>query len=276
MVTSIQELVMMGGGGPIWYITQPATSLLFQIDVRSFVTGQMVTVYWGDGLSNIYTLSSTVDTAISHVYVVGAVYRIQIKNASCIKWLFSAYDDGRTAWGADMTTWTRLTTLLVTGTNTLTGSVAALMSLTYLGVAGYNTLSGSVAALTSLGTLLVGGYNTLSGSVAALTSLTYLLVTGGLNTITWAVGPLTLLGNLNASDNGLSQAQVDAILLAMYTARATYIATAPVATLGGTNAAPSGVYADEDPPVTGKGMAYELVVDPEGEGYKKWSITFTA
>ena len=315
MVTRRQKLLLFGGVRP-WLITQPATSLLFQIDVRSKVTGQVVTVSWGDGSSNTYTLSSTVNTAISHVYAGAAVYNITIAGATSIKRLTSTYVDGRSKWGADITSWTSLTWLDVQGNNTITGSVAALTSLTYLVVLGLNTLTGSVAALTSLTTLNVQGNNTLSGSVAALTSLTFLAVTGsntitgsvasltsltylyvqgnntlsgsvaaltsltfllvtGSNTITWAVGPLTLLATLNASNNALNQAAVDAILLAMYTARATYTNAAPVATLGGTNAAPSGVYADEDPPVTGKGMAYELVNDPEGELFRKWSISFT-
>lgn len=308
----------MSGFKPAWYITQPATSLLFQIDVRSKLTGQTVTVVWGDGTSNNYVLSATVDTAISHTYASSAVYTITILRANCITRLTSTYADGRSDWGANITGWisltyldvqgsntltgsvaglTQLTRLVVTGSNTLTGSVAGLTSLTTLSVQGSNTLTGSVAGLTGLNFMVALGSNTLTGSVAGLTSLTYLdvrgsntltgsvagltlltylAITGGLNTITWAVGPLHVLAVLNASNNALTQAQVDAILLAMYTNRAGYTAAAPSAILGGTNAAPSGVYADEDPPVTGKGMAYELVNDPEAEGFHKWAITFTA
>jgi len=289
--------IMMGSiFFPTWLITQPASSLLFQIDVRSKITGQVVTVAWGDGSSNTYTLSSIADTAISHVYAGAAVYNITIAGATNIVRLTSTYVGGRSDWGADITSWTSLTTLnvqgsnalsgsvagltllnflFVVGNNTLTGSVAGLTLLTTLFVVGNNTLTGSVAGLTLLTNLVVTGSNTVSGSVAGLTSLTALVITGGLNTITWAVGPLTLLATLDASNNALNQAAVDAILLAMYTARATYTNAAPSATLGGTNAAPSGVYADEDPPVTGKGMAYELVNDPEGELFRKWVISFT-
>jgi hypothetical protein len=355
------RFIPRGSSNDIWTLTQPATSLLFQIDVRSKVTGQSIEVNWGDGSANTYTLKATVDTAVAHTYASGAVYAITITGAQNIVRLTSIYTDGRANWGANISAWTSLTYLTVTGSNTLSGSVAALTSLTYMSVTGSNTLSGSVAALTSLTilnvqgsntlsgsvaaltsltsltvtgsntlsgsvaaltsltslnvqgsntlsdsvaalinltTLFVTGSNTLSGSVAALTSLTYLYVTGsntlsgsvaaltsltllrvtgGLNTIDWTtVGPLTKLTTLNASNNALSQAQVDALLLAMYTARATYVGVNPAATLGGTNSAPSGVYADEDPPVTGKGMIYELVNDPETEGFTKWAITYTA
>ena len=50
----------------------------------------------------------------------------------------------------------------------------------------------------------------------------------------------------------------------------------PWAWIGGTNAAPSGTYADEDPPTTGKGFIYELENDPESEGFRAWTFTYTA
>lgn len=272
------RFIPRGSSDEIWTLTQPATSVVFQINVRSRVTGQAVAVNWGDGSVNAYTLSATANTAIAHTYASGAVYVIRITTgAQNIVYLTSVYTDGRADWGANISNWTSLTYLYVSGSNTLSGSVAALTSLTDLIVMGSNTLSGSVANLTNLTYLYVSGSNALSGSVAALTSLTVLRVQGGLNTIDWTtVGPLTKLTTLYAGDNALSQAQVDALLLAMYTARATYIGVSPAATLGGTNSAPSGTYADEDPPVTGKGMIYELVNDPETEGFTKWAITYTA
>ena len=75
---------------------------------------------------------------------------------------------------------------------------------------------------------------------------------------------------------GLPQATVDAIALAVYTRRAAFTYATPSMNIGGTNAAPSGVYADEDPPVTGKGAIYEIVNDPEVEGFKKWAVIYTA
>ena len=74
----------------------------------------------------------------------------------------------------------------------------------------------------------------------------------------------------------LLQATVDLIVSRIYASRASFTAAAPSANVGGTNAAPSGVYQDEDPPVTGKGYIYELVNDPEVEGFKKWAITYPA
>lgn len=279
-----------------WHITQPASTTLFQIDVRSKVTGQIVTVTWGDGSTDTYTLSSTVDTAITHTYATGTVYNISIAGAQNVVRLTSGYSDGRSNWGANISTWrsltyltiqgsntvsgslaglTALTSLVIAGSNTITGSVAALTALTYLTVTGSNTVTGSVAALTALTVVAVTGNNTLTGSVAALTRLTDLLVTGS-NTITWNVEPLTKLVTLNCANNALPQAAVDAILLAMYTARANYIKATLTASLGGTNARPSGVYQNTTPPVTGLEDAYKLVVDPDNDHNTAWVITYSA
>jgi len=84
------------------------------------------------------------------------------------------------------------------------------------------------------------------------------------------------LSNFNYQNCALPQATVDLIVSRIYARRVSFTATAPSANVGGTNAAPSGTYADEDPPVTGKGYIYELVNDPEVEGFKKWAITYTA
>ena len=84
------------------------------------------------------------------------------------------------------------------------------------------------------------------------------------------------LSNFQYQNCALPQATVDLIVSRIYDRRASFTAAAPSANVSGTNAAPSGVYQDEDPPVTGKGYIYELVNDPEVEGFKKWAITYTA
>ena len=81
---------------------------------------------------------------------------------------------------------------------------------------------------------------------------------------------------IRADGLALIQAQVDLILLNdIYPGRMGYTYATPTLNVGGTNAAPSGVYADEDPPVTGKGAAFEIQNDPEAEGFNKWAVTFT-
>ena len=75
----------------------------------------------------------------------------------------------------------------------------------------------------------------------------------------------------------LSEAHVDAVCLALYTEWATGALTyaTPALSIGGTNAAPSGAYADEDPPSTGLGAVYEICNDPETTGYNTWTASVT-
>jgi len=76
--------------------------------------------------------------------------------------------------------------------------------------------------------------------------------------------------------NGLSQAAVDQICLGIYNNRANFTYATPALNIGGTNAAPSGIYQDATPPTTGKEYIYKLVNDPDLEGFNKWTITYTA
>lgn len=80
----------------------------------------------------------------------------------------------------------------------------------------------------------------------------------------------------NVQNCGLSQANVDAIISSIYARRANFGSTSPELLIGGTNAAPSGTYQASATPTTGKEMIYALANDPNAEGFKKWSITYTA
>ena len=58
-------------------------------------------------------------------------------------------------------------------------------------------------------------------------------------------------------------------------ARANYTRTGLTLLIHGSNASPSGIYQDGDPPTTGKEYAYELENDPESEGFNTWAITYS-
>jgi len=77
------------------------------------------------------------------------------------------------------------------------------------------------------------------------------------------------------SSCGLTQANVNAVLLSIYTRRMAFTDAAPVLNAGGTNDAPSGVYQDGDPPTTGLEYVYEIANDPEAEGFNTWAVTYT-
>ena len=84
------------------------------------------------------------------------------------------------------------------------------------------------------------------------------------------------LRDLQYGNCGLSQANVDAVLLGIYSRRASFTFAAPTLGIAGTNSTPSGVYQDGDPPTTGKEYEFELENDPETEGFNVWVITSTA
>jgi len=76
-------------------------------------------------------------------------------------------------------------------------------------------------------------------------------------------------------DNALIQANVDAVLLSVYNRRMAFTWATPTLNVGGTNLAPSGIYQAMCPPTTGKEYAFELVNDSCGDGFNKWTVTFT-
>jgi major membrane immunogen (membrane-anchored lipoprotein) len=115
-------------------------------------------INWGDGTDTTLTpgtyeykgkdYGSTGDRG---VVIIGNVTRLN-----------SDYNDGRTAFGGDISTILSMTDLVITGSNTVSGSIAGLTSLTFLVITGSNTVSGSIAGLTSLTYLALYGYNTVT------------------------------------------------------------------------------------------------------------------
>jgi len=99
------------------------------------------------------------------------------------------------------------------------------------------------------------------------------------NSFTWAAATGANSASLDdflMQDNGLSSAHCDNLVEAIYNYRMSYTSGSPTLNMAGTNAAPGGTYQDGDPPTTGKEYIYELVNDPEVEGFNPWVITYTA
>jgi hypothetical protein len=148
---------------------------------------------------------------------------------------------------------------------------------------GANNLVGSIATwgfntFTALTTLNINTNAGLVGSIASWVlpaSLVYFYVYSTAVSGSPAFTSAVVLANFQYQNCALPQATVDLIVSRIYARRMSFTFATPSALVGGTNAAPSGVYADEDPPTTGKGFIYELVNDPEVEGFRKWAITYT-
>jgi hypothetical protein len=87
------------------------------------------------------------------------------------------------------------------------------------------------------------------------------------------VSSATNIKKIDYDNCGLLQADVDGMLQALYNSRSIFTYATPALDIAGTNAAPSGIYQDADPPTTGREYEYELENDPELEGFNKWTIS---
>lgn len=147
-------------------LSQPATQLSIQFGVRVATSGHKVNVWWGDGTSNSYTPGTGANTSCAKTYgstalrpvvVIGRVSRFESTNA-----------DGKTAFGGRVQGFgAALTSLLVTGSNTLSGYIAGLTALTFLNVQGSNTITGwagCASAATGLCNLYHGGLTVLDAT----------------------------------------------------------------------------------------------------------------
>jgi len=219
---------------------------------------------------------------------------IPAAEAAALKWL---YDNTN---GADWTTktnWGKTATANDWHGITVAGGKVTIIALDDNNLVG-NVGSWNVAAFTGLQTLQIFSNASLVGDTsswplpAALLAL-YLRNTG-LSGGGWTI-PATLkyayvysaafsgapdfsvaaaIRDFRYQDNGLSQADVDATLAAIYARRASFTYAAPALLIGSDNAAPSGTYQDGDPPTTGLEYVYELANDPETEGFNTWTISY--
>ena len=79
---------------------------------------------------------------------------------------------------------------------------------------------------------------------------------------------------IRVDSSSTTQANIDDIMLRLYTDRASFTYATPVLNVGGTNPNPSGVYQDATPPTSGLEYAYKLVNDPDAEGFNTWTVTY--
>ena len=141
------------------------------------------------------------------------------------------------------------------------------------------SVSGDVSAWT-LGaalTYLMLSDTSVSGDISGWTvpaTLVYLSLSDTTVSGSPGLGSAVALRNYDFSDCGLSQAGVDAVLLAIYTRRASFTYATPDLEIDGTNSVPSGVYQDGDPPTTGLEYVFEIATDPEAEGFNVWTVAW--
>jgi hypothetical protein len=272
------------------------------LDNIAVATGKSVTVDWGDGSKNTYTG----EAARTHDYAAAGTYTVRFVDYKNLTKLYT--DDTKVS--GDISGWVlweglkylRLNSTSVEGdisgwvlweglyylrlhSTSVEGDISGWTlpaSLQYLylsstsvegDISGW-TLPASLANLFLYGTSLEGDISgwTLPASLANL----YLSGTSveGAPVMTSAVA----LRDFRYQNCGLLEADVDAVLAAIYARRASFTYATPALNVGGDggtiNEAPSGVYQDADPPSDGLEYVYELANDPESEGFNTWVITY--
>jgi hypothetical protein len=73
---------------------------------------------------------------------------------------------------------------------------------------------------------------------------------------------------------GLSQADIDSIVVGVYNQRMSFTDGSPQMRIDGTNAVASGIFQAASPPTTPMEMIYTLINDNNGEGFSKWYIYY--
>jgi len=159
------------------------------------------------------------------------------------------------------------------------GEIASLTNLTYLNtrdVVNFTIEAGEIASLTNLTDLRMWTQDDITieaGDIASLTNLTYLRIVDSDNIALQTEFPASI--QTIQYENNLIEADVDALLAGIYADWASFTYATPSLDIAGdSNAAPSGVYQDGDPPTTGLEYVYELANDPETTGNETWTITY--
>ena len=180
-----------------------------------------VTVDWGDGNSNAYTLAST-DQNISHTYAGAGTYTIKISTPSRITRFYST---ANSAFVFDLNelTKTSMTRFGIVGTNSITGNISSTPStVTFFDVRGTTKITGDIASLsdnTGMTYFFCTGDNTLNGNLASLpANITYFYV-GDVCRISDYTSGRTWANNINriymktTTGYGLSSTEVDNLLI---------------------------------------------------------------
>jgi hypothetical protein len=293
--------------GNLRYLTLTCTTTgaeTLTIQGLTIATGKTARVDWGDGQSNTYTAGAGTRT---HAYAGAGAYTVRISNPENITLLdlrdakLSGTINAANPLPANLTSLT-LSVLPSLNYNANTAPLpVGLTSLTIVNIGlTYNANTNSLpAGLTSL------QFNTLTGLTynantnplpAGLTSLQLV----GCPNLTWTpdalsmpagVQTLTLIAMTNLTpvtywavnsfrtlryENSLTQAQVDAVVNAIWLNKANYTFALPTLDIAGTgNASPSGTYQAANPPATGKEKIYDLVNGNYTPAGPEWSVTYT-
>ena len=286
------------------------------IESMTVITGETVTVNWGDGNSDIYTgtgarthnyagagvytVSITPPTAISKLYLSDnkiTLNSANIKSAVNITDFKANNLKGGKFDSADVSAWRptyfRLYSMPAGYAGTFNSADVSAWRPSefrlYSMPAGYAGTfnSADVSAwrptyfyLYSMPAGYAGTFNSADVSAWRPTYFTLYSMPAGYTITTTSGGFSGWISttNFRMDNNSLSQPKVDQILSDFWTGFSTRTASGGTINVGGTNSAPSGTLQAANPPDEGKEFAYELVYDSQNiNPTKKWTtVTITA
>jgi hypothetical protein len=280
-----------GGASEVAYLTLTATTVGVNQTVtlnRLTPVGTTAVIDWGD--TNTTTVTDGYTTAITHVYAAAGAYSIKITNPDKILQI-----DLRDAQLSNFNTNQLkgvVTYFYVTSIKTSTLNSADMVNwrpttwYCYSMPAGTYTINSADMVNWQptnwyCYSMPAGTYTLNSADMVNWRPTTWNCFSMPVST-TWTLGASDFAGWIsplafNISANALSQAQVDAVLSGLWTAFATRNVAAGTINVGGSNAAPDGIYQAQNPPTTGKERCYELVNDSGGiNPTHKWTtVTYT-
>lgn len=261
-------------------ISSPSTLTINRITPTSGIK-----IYWGDGaVTNVAAGNSG---AVAHAYTGTGSFIVEVGGSVDNITLLDLRDTKAVVAAGTIGTIKGLQTLYLSGTNSITtaaGEIGGLSNLTYLYIGSCGNVlmsAGEVGVLTGLTTLYVISSPKITintGEIGNLVNLTTLHVQAATLVAAQAndFKTLTKIGTLTYY-NSLNEAQVDAVVAAIYDARAAYLTQSKTLNIATSNAAPSGTYQAQVPPSSGKEYIYELKNDSASQGFSKWAaINYTA
>ena len=177
-------------------------------------------VSWGDGTTT--THNSGVTASKTYAYAYAGRIEISIVGGSIQQ--ITRLEDSAGGWNYDLSALTALkalTNLNVSGTNTLTGTLASLPAgVVDVGLAGSNTISGGIMQIPTLKACYFAGSNTISGTITAVNSGATSILIAGVNQVSgYVTGAIPALATgmtvFRCSGTGVTMtgAMIDQILI---------------------------------------------------------------
>ena len=258
------------------------------------ITGCAGTWFFDDGT----TLAATSGAEISKIFATDGLHRAVFRPAPNSWGSITLVDANTDLVVSDLAQFSKLInvqTFYLHANAGLRGdlrSVAAMTSMKYLLLAADPLITGdlsSLAAMTQMQILYLYSDPLISGSISSLSNMSVLrlLYLYSTNVSAGSISGLVAIQDLRIYSMGWLTADVDTVIDSMWAARANYTYATPALQIGGTNQAMTGnVIAPEEGddwhqdgatwiPLTTGAKAYDLAKDVNGEGFKKWTITYT-